>query len=188
MRPHTHRHQRGDAPDSGWEQPEGLLVDIRDALVADGREFGIEFPTVNPWDPPQAVLLAEAANLMAKYTDRYDRKVLAFAAAARLPGVRYGWRWDDGCFYLAAEGAGEVTAHDPYDELWAELGHQLRQDRRDHRAVNRRWGKPWSGIARQHLALEALRRPAVRRLLAWGTEERVRPQTVARMLRRLGCE
>jgi len=140
------------------------MVDVRHALVDAGYP---EVLGVSPIDPGGAVLLA----------------------AAFIPGVESGWG-DDGCYYLAAPGAGEVGAHDPYDELHEALVRRgyYSTRLRGRGAMARgtwRWTRGWSGIHRQHLVFAALQRPAVRRLLEWGTTERVRPQTVWRLLRQL---
>ncbi len=139
-----------------WETPEEVLCEVRAEL----EDFwGKPFP-LSPVDPDGAVRLAEWANWTAKQTGDYTCKVLAFAAAAALPGVGSGWGTDeygDDVFYIQGPIGPSASAHDPYGELYMALREIAP------RQADNTWSEPWDGVVRQPWAYEvALELPAMR--------------------------
>lgn len=132
---------------------EDTLGEVRNCLEYD---TGKSFP-ISHIDPDGAVRLAEWANLTAKRTGDYDLKVIAFVAAAMLPGVKSGWG-EDGCYFIEGPMGLPASAHDPWGELYECL------DRSCPNIQNNTWPFEWDGKARQYYAYEiAEKMPAIRR-------------------------
>lgn len=128
------------------EAMDGSPVDVAVRLL---RWAGIEVRV--PMSPALGVLIAEAVNLAAKELEYgfYQLKPLVCDEVAAWPGVQSGWG-EDGAFYLAADGAGTCSFHDPNGEITA----------------GGKWPHPWSGVRRQAMAFECLADAPVRRQLA----------------------
>jgi len=113
---------------------------------------------VDVYDPKGALMLAEAVNWAAKVIDPdfYAIKPLLVVACSLLNNVESGW--DRGVFYLYHNSIGEVSFHDPYDQIW---------DCQTILGIPRnKWEHGWSEINRQPLAFDTLTNPKLQKRLA----------------------
>ncbi len=150
------------------------LVPSPEEILRDALEWACAELEVDPdslgigvHDPDSAVAVARLVNRAAKVHGDYSHKPAAFGAAARTPGVEYGWQEWEQVFYVRGPLGPATAAHDPWGELRWELARQG--------VPYRSWPEDWDGRVLQPYAVALAAGLPVRRqrALRQGREARL---------------